>query len=136
MCCPIVTLFSIFNVLLLNYNMLSLLADYIKQCCYCKFHLTHDQLVDRTLRSGADPARKFRRAISVIFGSQFSLGSRVSFRIVKNHGEKVTFVGFRGAIAPISHPGSAPDCVRYLAQKGGAECIYSWVYWVLQRCPF
>jgi len=42
----------------------------------------------------ADPARKFRGAISVIFGSQVSVGSKVSFRIVQNHGEKSYFRKF------------------------------------------
>jgi len=32
-----------------------------------------------------------REAISVIFGSQVSVGSQVSFRIVQNHGEKSYF---------------------------------------------
>ena len=41
---------------------------------------------------GPDPARKFRGgAISVIFGSQVSVGSQVSFRIVQIHGEKCYF---------------------------------------------
>jgi len=75
-------------------------------------------------RTGADPASKFRgRAISVIFGSQVSLRVHncksdevyftallrqkqwttkwpyivnAVFQIVQNHGEKVTFVGYRG----------------------------------------
>jgi len=33
-------------------------------------------------------------AISVIFGSQVSVGSQVSFRIVQNHGEKNSFLRF------------------------------------------
>jgi len=33
-------------------------------------------------------------AISVIFGSQVSVGSQVSFRIVKSHGEKSYFRTF------------------------------------------
>jgi len=33
-------------------------------------------------------------AISVIFGSQVSVGSEVSFRIVQNHGEKSYFRRF------------------------------------------
>jgi len=49
-------------------------------------------------------------AISIIFGSQVSVGSQKSFRIVQNHGKKVNFVGFRGAIAPFEPtPGFAPD---------------------------
>jgi len=55
-------------------------------------------------KPGVDPARKLRGAISVIFGSQVSVGSQVSFRNVQNMVRKVTFVGFRGAIAPIAPP--------------------------------
>jgi len=47
-----------------------------------------------SFEAGVDPARKFRGAISVIFGSQVSVGSQVSFRIVQNHGEKGYFRGF------------------------------------------
>jgi len=47
------------------------------------------------MHAGANPARKFRGgAISVIFGRQVSVGSQVSFRIVKNHGEKSYFLRF------------------------------------------
>ena len=35
-----------------------------------------------------------RGEMSVIFGSQFSVGSQMSFRIVKNHGEKGYFRRF------------------------------------------
>jgi len=33
----------------------------------------------------------------------------VHFRIVQNHGEKVTFLGFSGGDRPNLPPGSAPD---------------------------
>ena len=39
-------------------------------------------------------------AISVIFGSQVSVGSQVYFRIVQNHGEKSYFRKFHGERSP------------------------------------
>jgi len=44
--------------------------------------------------SGADPACQFMGAISVIFGSQVSVSSQVSFWIAQNHGEKCYFRKF------------------------------------------
>jgi len=43
---------------------------------------------------GADPGVSLGVGISVIFGSQVSVGSQVSFRIVKDHGEKGYFHRF------------------------------------------
>ena len=47
-------------------------------------------------------------AISVIFGSQVSVGSQVSFRIVKNHGENSYFRRFQGERSPQSPPWIRP----------------------------
>ena len=62
-------------------------------------------------KPGVDPARKLRGAISVIFGSQVSVGSQVSFRIVQNHGEKSYFRSFRGGNRP-------PPWIRPCIQQG------------------
>ena len=47
-----------------------------------------------SFEAGVDPARKFRGAISVIFGRHASVGNQVSFRYVQNHGEKRLFCRF------------------------------------------
>ena len=72
---------------------------------------------------GADPVSQLRPrgAISIMFGNEVSLRVRYCkrdqvdftkwpyianavFRIVQNHGEKVTFVGFKGASPPLDPP--------------------------------
>ena len=102
--------------------------------------------------AGAGPANEFRGgAISVIFGSQVSLRihfckrdgvylttllwqnslrqngliSRMLFsELHKIIVKKVTFVGFRGAIAPIASPWIRPCCSVTLLSSLGSEEIY------------
>jgi len=60
-------------------------------------------------QQGADPASKVRGgAISVIFARQVSQYGESYFQNCTKYGDKVTFVGFRRAIAPVAPPGSAP----------------------------
>jgi len=53
--------------------------------CICLLHLSLQGRIQPVSLGGA---------ISVIFGSQVSVGSQVSFLIVKIHGEKRYFRGF------------------------------------------
>ena len=71
---------------------------------FCDSTLTRlDQVMTQTVKifrwlwldkNDLNTSLKFRGAISVIFGSQVSVGSQVFFRIVKNHGEKSYFRRF------------------------------------------
>jgi len=63
--------------------------------------------------SGEDPARKFRGAISVIFGSKSQLAVKCLSELYKIMVKKVTFVGFRGGDRPNRlPPGSTPGQIE------------------------